>query len=117
MTQNTDDLIRIIVLVYGMLENGNPFWVYAAVKPSRYDAFQAAHKEGALDLYKFDAFGEIIVCGEGKAPPDDITLKVAQMYQTDPATLFRPLDPEAEVARRMEEALKAKGQNQASPNG
>ena len=30
-----DDLTRIIALVYGMLKNGNPFWVYVAVKTSK----------------------------------------------------------------------------------
>jgi hypothetical protein len=97
-----DDLTRIIVLVYGMLENGQPFWVYVAIKPSKYQPFLAAQKEGALDLYKFDAFGEIIVSGQGKAPPDEITLKVAEMYQTDPATLFQPIDVEAEVAKKID---------------
>ncbi len=105
---NPDDLTRIIVLVYGMLENGGPFWVYVAVKPSKYQAFMGAQKEGKLDLYKFEPFGEIIVSGEGKVPPDEVTLKVAEMYQTDPGTLFKPIDPEEEVAKKMKEIEKKK---------
>lgn len=97
------DLTRIIVLVYGMLETGGPFWVYVAVKPSKYQDFLKAQKEGTLDLYHFDGFGEIIVSGEGRVPPDEVTLKVAEMYQTDPSTLFKPMDVEAEVARRAAE--------------
>ncbi len=97
---NPDDLTRIIVLVYGMLENGNPFWVFVAVKPSKYQPFLTAQKEGKIDLYQFDAFGELIVSGEGKSPPDEVTLKVAEMYQTDPSTLFQPIDVEKEVEKR-----------------
>lgn len=83
------DLTRTIVLLYGLLDSGGPFWVFAAVKPSKYQNFMDAQKEGRLDLYKFESYGEIIVSGEGKSPPDAVTLKVAEMYQTDPATLFK----------------------------
>ena len=84
---DSSDLTRTIVLVYGLLKSGAPFWVFVAVKPSQYPAFLEAQKNGSLDLYKFGAFGEIIVSGEGKNPPDDVTLKVAEMYQTDVKTL------------------------------
>lgn len=106
--QQPDDLTRIIMLVYAMLEGGQPCWVYAAVKPSKHEDFTAAQKDGTLDLYNFTEFGEIIVSGEGKSPPDDVTLKVAEMYQTDPTTIFQPIDVEAEIARRMEEVAKSK---------
>ncbi len=102
--QQPDDLTRIIVLVYAMLETKQPCWIYVAVKPSKYDGFMLAQKEGKLDLYHFDPFGEIIVSGEGKSPPDAITLKVAEMYQTDPTKLFQPVDLEEEIAKRMEES-------------
>ena len=84
----TQDLKRTIVLIYGVLDNGSPFWVFSAVKPSKYPSFQEAYKNGMLDIHKFDAFGEILVCGEGKGPPDAVTLKVAEMYQPDSATLM-----------------------------
>ena len=83
-----DDLKRTIVLIYGVLDSGSPFWVFAAVKPSKYQTFQTAYKEGALDIHKFELYGEVLVCGEGKGPPDDVTLKVAEMYQTDAQTLM-----------------------------
>lgn len=92
--QNAEDPRRTIMLVYGMFTNGNPFWVFTAVKPAKYQAFLAAHKEGALDLQNFTGFGEIIVSGQGKAPPEDVTLKVAEMYQTDPGTLFQNIQDE-----------------------
>jgi len=85
---NADELARIIVLVYGMLENGNPFWLFAAVRPPKYQSFLEAQKNGSLDLYQFTPYGEIIVSGEGKSPPDEITLKVAEMYQSDSVALL-----------------------------
>jgi len=98
MTQaNTiEDLKRIIVLIYGILGNGNPFWVFAAVRPSKYQPFMTAQKEGTLNLYQFEPFGEIIVSGEGKAPPEDIILKVAEMYQTTPEVLMDLADAPVE---------------------
>jgi len=101
-----DDLTRVIILVYGMLESGSPFWVYVAVKPSKYQDFLKAQKDGKLNLYQFAEWGEIIVSGEGRTPPDDVTLKVAEMYQTDPATLFQPVDVEKESDKLTEEVKK-----------
>ena len=86
-TQNNPDLTRTIVLVYGLLEGGEHFWVFVAVKPSQYQPFIDAQKNGTLNLYQFAVYGEIIVSGEGKSPPDEVTIKVAEMYQTDPAKL------------------------------
>lgn len=87
-----DAITRTVVLVYGLLEDGGPFWLYAAVKPSKYAAFLNAQRDGSLNLYAFDPFGEIIVSGKGKSPPDEVTLKVAEMYQTEPDKLYQPGD-------------------------
>lgn len=86
-TNEKIDLTRTIILLYGILENGNPFWVFVAVKPSKYQDFLKAQKEGSLNLHQFLPYGEIIVSGTGKSPPDDVTIKVAEMYQTDPEKL------------------------------
>jgi hypothetical protein len=99
--QNKDTNTRTIVLIYGLTEDGTQFWIYAAVKPSKYAAFMADQKAGTLDLYKFTPYGEIIVSGKGKSPPDEITLKVAEMYQTDPATLFVPTETQGNVPEEM----------------
>lgn len=85
--QDKDLTTRTIVLIYGLLPDGEPFWIYAAVKPSKYQTFLAAQKDGSLNLYEFDSYGEIIISGKGKTPPDEVTLKVAEMYQTDPENL------------------------------
>lgn len=90
--QNNTDLTRTIVLVYGMLENGNPFWVFVAVKSSKYPNFLKAQKDGTLNLYQFTDYGEIIVSGVGTSPPEDVTIKVAEMYQTDPNKFKEQVD-------------------------
>ena len=94
------------MLVYAMLDTGQSCWIYAAVKPTKQEDFLRAQKDGTLDMYNFGEFGEIIVSGEGKSPPDDVTLKVAEMYQTDPTTMFQPIDVEQEIAKRMDEVRK-----------
>lgn len=98
-----DSISRIIMLVYGTMEHGGPFWCYVAVKPSMYDKFKAAEAGGALDLYKFDEYGEIIVSAEGETPPEEVTIKVAELYNTDPSTFFQPVDPKKVIADRIAE--------------
>lgn len=95
-----DKQARVIVLIYGMLEGGKPFWVYAAVKPSQYKAFQEAKKAGTLNVTKFDQYGEVIIAGEGQNPPMEVTLKIAEVYQTDPAKLFEEQDVEKALSQK-----------------
>lgn len=85
--ESLEDLKRTIVLLYGMMQNGQPCWIFAAVRPSMYQDFQTAYKNQKIDLKDFSGFGELIISGEGKTPPDDVILKVAEMYQTEPAKL------------------------------
>ncbi len=98
-----DNISRIIMLVYGTMEHGGPFWCYVAVKPSMYDQFKEAEQNGTLDLYEFDPFGEIIVSAEGETPPDEVTVKVAEMYGTDPSQFFQPIDPQKVISEKIEE--------------
>lgn len=90
---NPDDVSRIIMLIYGKLEDGGPFWCYVAVKPSKFDDFKAAEAAGTLDLYEFTPFGEVIVSAAGATPPPEVTRQVAEMYGADPSTFFQPVDP------------------------
>ncbi len=90
-----EELKRTIALIYGILANGTPFWAFVAVKTLKYQNFVAEQKEGKIDLSQFEPYGEIIVCGEGKSPPDEITLKVAEMYQSDPAKLKQFVEDES----------------------
>ena len=102
-----DALSRVIMLLYGKMDHGGPFWCYVAVKPSKFEDFKAAETAGALDLYNFEPFGEVIVSAEGQTPPEDVTLKVAEMYGADASTFFQPIDPMAEIDRKIAE-MKAK---------
>jgi hypothetical protein len=105
-----DTVSRVIMLLYGKLDNGGPFWCYVALKPSKFEAFKQAEAAGNIDLYNFEAFGEVIVSAEGKTPPEEVTLKVAEMYGTDPTTFFQPMDPLAEINKKIAD-MKAKDQS------
>lgn len=111
MTENDkyapDNVSRVIMLLYGKMEHGGPFWCYVAVKPSQFEAFKAAEAEGSIDLYNFEPYGEVIVSAEGQTPPEDVTLKVAEMYGADASTFFQPIDPIAEISKKIEQ-IKAK---------
>ena len=101
-----DTLSRVIMLLYGKMDHGGPFWCYVAVKPSQFEAFKAAEKAGQIDLYNFEPFGEVIVSAEGQTPPEEVTAKVAEMYGADPSTFFQPIDPIAEIGRKIDELKK-----------
>jgi hypothetical protein len=100
---NADDVTRIIMLIYGKLEDGNPFWCYVAVKPSQFEAFKAAQVAGTLNLYEFAPYGEVIVSAPGATPPTDVTRQVAEMYGADPSTFFQPIDPLEAVDEKLKE--------------
>lgn len=101
--KDADQLTRIIMLIYGKMEDGGPFWCYVAVKPSKYEQFQADQQAGRVDLYTFDPYGEVIVSGIGDIPPGDVTAKVAEMYGADPSTFFQPVDPIQAVDQKLKE--------------
>lgn len=100
---NPDDVTRIIMLIYGKLENGGPFWCYVAVKPSKFEDFKQAEAAGRIDLYAFEPYGEVIVSAEGQTPPEEVTIKVAEMYGADPSTFFQPIDPVKAVDDKLKE--------------
>lgn len=100
---NADDVSRIIMLIYGKLEDGGPFWCYVAVKPSRFDDFKAAEAAGTINLYEFGEFGEVIVSAAGQTPPAEVTRQVAEMYGADPSTFFQPIDPVEAVDAKLKE--------------
>jgi len=100
---NPDDVTRIIMLIYGKLDDGGPFWCYVAVKPSKFEDFKKAEAEGSIDLYAFAPFGEVIVSAAGQTPPEEVTRKVAEMYGADPSTFFQPMDPIKAVGDKLEE--------------
>ena len=105
-----DNLSRVIMLLYGQMDHGGPFWCYVAVKPSQFNAFKAAEASGKIDLYNFEEYGEVIVSAEGQTPPEEVTLKVAEMYGADPSTFFQPIDPIAEINKKIDELKTQEGE-------
>ena len=81
-------------MLYGIMNNGSPFWLFVAVRPSRYHLFMTAYRDGTLDIHKFTPYGEVIVIGEGKNPSNDVVGKVAKMYQTTPEILMNSMHDE-----------------------
>jgi hypothetical protein len=101
-----DNVSRVIMLLYGKMDHGGPFWCYVAIKPSQFEAFKTSEKDGKIDLYNFEEFGEVIVSAEGQTPPEEVTVKVAEMYGADASTFFQPIDPLAEIGKRIEDMKK-----------
>jgi len=79
----SDDAVRLVLVVRGRLADGEPFWCYVALKPSKRWDFAAAQIEERLDLEEFEEFGEVIVSGLGVDPPDEVTRKVSELYGAD----------------------------------
>ncbi|MEJ0010603.1 MAG: hypothetical protein WDN72_08990 [Alphaproteobacteria bacterium] len=98
-----DKLSRIIMLIYGRMDHGGPFWCYAAIKPSKFEAFKKAEEAGAIDLYKFDEFGRSSSPPRARRRRRTSPRKVAEMYGADPATFSRPIDPMVEIGKKIDE--------------
>ena len=105
-----DNVARMIMLVRGLMENGGFYWAYVAVKPTLHKQFAAAiANKYNIQNFSKDGYGEVVVSGEGKNPPDEVTKKVAEMFSMNPAQLFSDEDPEATLANKLEELQKAEG--------
>ncbi len=105
-----DTVSRIIMLLYGKMDHGGPFWCYVAIKPSKFEAFKAAEAAGSIDLYNFETYGEVVVSAEGQTPPEEVTLKVAELYGADASTFFQPIDPMAEIGKKIDELKASEGE-------
>jgi serine/threonine protein kinase len=86
-----EDPKRAIALMYWKLDTGEPFWVFVAVRSEQYKNFHKAYQSNNVNLHFFAPYGEIIVSGHGKSPPDEVVRKVAEMYQTTPEKLMSSL--------------------------
>jgi hypothetical protein len=100
-----DQLSRIVMLTYGNMDHGGPYWCYVAIKPTRYDDFQAAMISKKYNMQDFDkdGFGEVIVSGEGAMPPQDVTRQVADMFKVPVKKLFQETDPKRVIFAKIEE--------------
>lgn len=96
------------MLAFGAMNHGGPYWCYVAVKPGRYDEFQAAMQSKKYDMQRFekDEFGEVIVSGEGVVPPGDVTRQVAEMFAIPISQLFQDTSPKKTIMVKLEELNK-----------
>jgi hypothetical protein len=103
-----DSVARVVMLVYGLMSNSNPFWCFVAVKPSRYKELQdlVAKKTFDIRTYEADGFGEIVVSGEGVTPPTEVVTTVAKMFDVPVKKLFDDTNPDEVIAKEVERVKK-----------
>jgi hypothetical protein len=108
MADNThhdpDSVARILLLTFGTMDHGGPYWTYVAVKPSRYQEFMRAVSSKQYDMQNFDkdGYGEVVVSGEGRKPTTDITRQVAKMFDVPVLELFKETTPEETIRKKFE---------------
>jgi hypothetical protein len=101
-----DDISRIVMLTYGKMDHGGPYWCYVAVRPSLYPEFSQAMDSKTYNMQNFakDGYGEVIVSGEGVMPPKEITKKVAEMFKISPKDLFADIEHNKKIDEIVEGA-------------
>lgn len=104
MNIDRDNVGRIIMLTYGKMEHGGPYWCYVAIKPSRFEEYKTAmaSKQYNMQNFDLDGFGEIVVSGEGATPPQDVTQKVAALFDAPIRELFKDADPMATLDQKIQ---------------
>ncbi len=110
--KDPDSLSRIVMLTFGRMDHGGPYWCYVAIKPSRYDEFRKVMASMTYNMQNFDQdhFGEIIVSGQGDRPPADITKKVAKMFDVSIRDMFIDNHPDETIRKKFEELNKEANQ-------
>ncbi len=104
-----DNISRIVVLTYGPTKDGkDAYWCYVAVKPSEYDRFNANLQAGKIDPQTFeeDGYGEIVVSGDGLLPPQEVTQKVAHMFNIPINQLFKSANPAQDIENKINSLAK-----------
>ena len=106
-TPSQDEVGRIIMLIRGLMEARGSYWCYLSVKPSRYQAFKAvvANKYNIQNFVN-DGYGEVVVSGEGREPPKDVTEKVAGLFGLQVENLLAEHDdanPEATLGKLIDQ--------------
>lgn len=106
-----DNIARSVVMVFGKLADGKPFWCFVTVKPSMRPAFNEKLKAKTLDLARYveEGLGEIVVYGETPVPPREILIDVAAMFNVPIRQLFADFDLDAEIAKEVARLKKELG--------
>lgn len=77
--KEADNQISILVFSKGEMVNGDPYWAYTMVPPSKYIAMKEAEVSGqGFDL---EEFGKIITYGIGaNDPPEEVVKEMQEKY-------------------------------------
>ncbi len=79
--KEADKALSIMVLVRGTLVDGQPFWAYLAVPPSKYLPFKQAEARGN---YNLTDYGDVIEIGTGgEEPPLDVKQRMEREYHVN----------------------------------
>jgi len=93
-----DEKATILELCCGTTSNGEPFFAYLNIPPSKYVDYKSKQENGeSIDLAEF---GDIICTGWGEEPSADIKKEVEETYGADHTFQEKFL---AEVKRLQEE--------------
>jgi len=68
--QTADRELGILELFTAYDSEGEAFYVYMSVLPSKYEAYLRAQK--THDTIKFEDFGTVLASGWGKTPPEEV---------------------------------------------
>lgn len=71
-----DESVAILVYSNGELEEGQKYWAYAAILPSKYSALKEAEKTGNYDL---GDYGDVLFWGNESAPPPEVKAEIEQL--------------------------------------
>lgn len=85
-----DSESRIVELLRGVRHDGQPFWAYVAVLPSKHGSFEAMKEIGNIDLHNFLDWGEVVSAGIGEWPSHTDNEYVSQRFNIPLSSLFDP---------------------------
>lgn len=70
---------RNVVLIRGLMDGGGFYWCYVAVKPALLTKLQKAIAgKYNIQNYVKDGYGEVIVSGRGRMPPEHIIKELTE---------------------------------------
>ena len=75
MASDADPNASVIVLATGKLEGGEPYWLYIAVKPSKYKTFMEAR-----EAVRFADYGDILAYGFEEEVPAGVKEEMERKY-------------------------------------
>lgn len=77
-----EDTVSVLVLSRGMTITGKPFYAFAKIRPSRYNAFKAAEASG--EAYRIQDYGELLAYAYQRTPTDDTLERMRALCEMPP---------------------------------